>query len=612
MNSGRKNRFINPYNFIPLEAHGKDKVPEDDKDEKFYGKIEYTLITKTPLFIPNTSSDDAFKMRKNKGDEHKSQDFFSYKDLSGLIESTKNNPPEPIIPGSEVRGMFRSNYEILTNSCMSVIDDKVILAARSNVVYSPGLLRKESNGKYKLYHAEQYYPGRNFIDESIDKELKSPKVRECSNYCLRGKEGYVLKGVFPPIKQKAGRGKNKMKQHPHFFVKPTNGFEVTQSTIDTLKQALSEYDKNNKSDYRQYACAWKEYQKSENKLNQFFPVYYLIIDKDNPGNKTLLSPAQKTREIYHAKMKDIIPNYLPCANDGDLCPACNLFGTLRSNDPKTSRLRFTDLKRSDTENLKDIYENLYTMPILGTPHLSNMAFYLQRPEDAQYWTYDYKVNNKNVSTYSASVNGRKFYWHQGNNIKLENDKPGNMNTTIRPLKKGQSFIGTVYFDGVSKDELNALIYLVNCDEEHGYKLGKGKPFGLGSIQTKINDVIVWKPVNNKASQTIEFKEKSYPYHNNEVTNSNLIDQSNLLNFKKMTKLDINQSLPFSYPRKENDTRIFQWFVENKNTQARQIEKMGYKDYLQSMKPELQSTGFKVNGSNNKGNRSKRNPQKKRR
>ncbi|MCI9175970.1 MAG: hypothetical protein HFH49_13715 [Lachnospiraceae bacterium] len=65
--------FVNPYNFIPLEK--KTQSVELGNQENFTGFIKYSLRTVTPLFIPNTSSEDAFKMQ-GKCKEHKSYDFF--------------------------------------------------------------------------------------------------------------------------------------------------------------------------------------------------------------------------------------------------------------------------------------------------------------------------------------------------------------------------------------------------------------------------------------------------------------------------------------------------------------------------------------------------------
>lgn len=349
MNSGRRNRFVNPYNFIPLDPQEKKQISKaDERDKKFYGEIKYTLTTKTPLFIPNTSSDDAFKMNHGIEDEkerHKNQDFFSYKDLSKVKESTANNPPEPIIPGSEVRGMFRSNYEILTNSCASVVDE--------------------------------------------DMWEKTPE-----------------------------------KKRP--------------KTID---------------------------------------------------------------------------NYFPCGKSKQLCPACSLFGVLRDENPNVSRVRFTDLKGVKLEDYSSVYEKIYTLPFLASPR--------------------------------KYLKGRKYYPHQKNVNLIYNNKRDKKNVTIRPLKANKKFNGIIYFDGVSRDELDTLIYLVNCDALHGYKLGRGKPLGLGSVQTKITSVEYYYPTLDEGTGTVELKTESYSF--NQIKTSKLIDSTIIPQFKEMTLLNKIDNKQCGYP-----------------------------------------------------------------
>lgn len=50
--------------------------------------------------------------------------------------------------------MIRSNFEILTNSCMSAVDDDVTLSKRTNEVFKAGLIRRNEKGTFDLYKAE--------------------------------------------------------------------------------------------------------------------------------------------------------------------------------------------------------------------------------------------------------------------------------------------------------------------------------------------------------------------------------------------------------------------------------------------------------------------------
>lgn len=63
-------RFVNPYNFISLP---NKKAPAYTDKDKRYGVIHYSITTKTPLFIPNSSNDNVFACKES---GHKSYDFF--------------------------------------------------------------------------------------------------------------------------------------------------------------------------------------------------------------------------------------------------------------------------------------------------------------------------------------------------------------------------------------------------------------------------------------------------------------------------------------------------------------------------------------------------------
>lgn len=117
---------INPYEFIKLPDKKRKQYEDEDKHT---GVIEYTIKTYTPLFIPNSSTDKAFKISdevlQKKSEEHKSYDFYSY---TMLDENERYDEiyHQPVIPGSEIRGMVRNLYETLTDSCMSGLSENEI------------------------------------------------------------------------------------------------------------------------------------------------------------------------------------------------------------------------------------------------------------------------------------------------------------------------------------------------------------------------------------------------------------------------------------------------------------------------------------------------------
>lgn len=90
----------------------------------------------------------------------------------------------PVIPGSEIRGMFRNNFEILTNSCMSSLDSDMSLSKRTLESFSAGLLHrveKNNETRFDLFEAKDVLwrtEGEN--NTKTDLEWRdSKKTRKC-------------------------------------------------------------------------------------------------------------------------------------------------------------------------------------------------------------------------------------------------------------------------------------------------------------------------------------------------------------------------------------------------------------------------------------------------
>lgn len=190
-----------------------------------------------------------------------------------------------------------------------------------------------------------------------------------------------------------------------------------------------------------------------------------------------------------------------------MCPACRLFGTIHNGLHIRLRLRFSDLhlaKETFSENPSNVFLPVATLPELSTPKMSSTEFYLQKPtaDNIMNRTYDYyiTVNGEKwkLTTYTPVISGRKFYWHSDSSERIVFSQQGKIevnerNKTVRPVKDKINFRGTVYFDGVSQEELQEIIAILNMStfgEEGRYaiKLGSAKPMGFGSAALRINSV----------------------------------------------------------------------------------------------------------------------------
>lgn len=110
-------RFLNPYNFVRHleqprpENHvlGNCPPPPHDRYVGLTGRISCTVEAKTPLFI----SDSHAIEEDEEHEGHKSYRFFKVKNEDGELE--------PALPASSLRGMVRSVFEAVTNSCYQVL-----------------------------------------------------------------------------------------------------------------------------------------------------------------------------------------------------------------------------------------------------------------------------------------------------------------------------------------------------------------------------------------------------------------------------------------------------------------------------------------------------------
>lgn len=512
-------RFLNPYNFISFPENRSEHYDDTDVHT---GVITYTITTRSPLFIPNTSSEHAFALETPEEVDHKSYDFYSYTELKEGRDY-RDVFETPVIPGSELRGMVRGIYETLTGSCMVVLNTEMLPVKRTAEVFKAALLHKEAGkeGRLGIVEAEDciYRESKDFRDKIFlrtDKQEgqkvffrrpgkrkgKPTYISDCS-----GKKdlahpdfGYLIKGMMGP---KTGN-LEKDKHNCHIFIPNEDSEsekkfgELGQDAIDRLKQVLISYRE-------QPAAAedcYKEYQRNLDKfLKQeeegYYPVYYSLIERH--GEKLLyLSPASITKEISHHSIGELAGAFKPCESRIRRCPACDLFGmTGESNEESLgSGIRFADAYVAQERENREYYDDIVTLEALGGPKLSNTEFYLERVTGADFWTYDYYTKEGYTYPYHAKLRGRKYYWHQPGKKLPKGIERTELNKSVRPVKSGVTFEGKLYFNRISERQLNQLLWILNGGNEEeqpvrgpiAFKLGGGKPLGFGSVELKVQNV----------------------------------------------------------------------------------------------------------------------------
>lgn len=566
--------FVNPYNFIDFPKK-KAKVYTDD--DTHTGYIEYTITTKTPLFIPNSSSDTAFE-ESDKVKDHKSYDFFSYTDL----DQTKRYDGDyyvPVIPGSEIRGVMRNAYETLTDSCMGLLNEYEYPIRRSAARFESGLIYRNKLGSLSLYEANSFRIGDKADKNSYPKGFEGYKNGTLLYYKIPSKDD---KGCYNPISDFAPEGKYKrfgyllkwgmgVKKARYHLFEPRNDTrvrlnkdDIERKLLDVIESYLSQptVTKENENAYIEYKNDLQEFLNTRGE--GYFPVNYSI---PKLNSKILyLSPAVYSKEIAYNDLGTLAGEFAPCKK-GE-CPACDLFGYVTEEGARNSKIRFTDLYVTKEQKAKEYYLPKVTLQALGGPKLGNTEFYLKKPLGATFWTYDYYVKNEDVKIAKGILRGRKYYWHH-QKVNLKSVEATNLNKTIRPLKDGISFKGKLYFEGISEKQLKQLVWILNSGSEGlGLKIGSAKPLGFGSISCEVLQVME-RNITVQDGKLI-YSIDEFPNYKDSYENVGFSKEVKAEFYKIAGLTTVPKDVEITYPKtieqKDKEaTEGFQWFVNNHKT-----------------------------------------------
>ena len=568
--------FVNPYNFVTVDLRKTDrKNIRKDNEKLLNGYLNCRLKTVTPLAIPETDTVE--------GKGHKTYSFYRLPG-SGV----------PAIPGSSLRGMIRSVYETVTDSCFvtSRPDDFVTKRAGMGEAAKSFLLVFE-NGKWHLHKAERYL----FIIDDPDyapfnkpeykdafritkKELlkeyaygekvyfssyksyvkKSPQgssqtvgnlIRSFSKDKTpdNQREGYLYIGEVPPSKN------GRLQSRKHFesiFVDTGEDYgEVYDDEIESIRTI---YDCYNDSAVNQ-------------NLSDRYPFYYRGVKKliDNKqklpiwyNEKTYkFSLAAMGRIVFDSAMGDLIEDKKLCESRDSLCKACSLFGTSKG-EGVGSRIRITDAILTGNDEYKG---EMTTLKELAGPKISFVPFYADVKDKKFNLTYDDP---------EIKIRGRKYYWHhkldENGNLKPEDyqtDQKTDRNSTMELVDKDNFFEFRVYFDGITEEELKELKWVLSLgensfDSRMCHKIGHGKPLGLGSVKIVIEqeNIRQTNPYKIDSLSGLEKTSVDLPF----AENSTLKDLKMILNMESVNGFE-QITYPYVVDSKpgDNKTAAHQWF-----------------------------------------------------
>ena len=586
-------RFVNPYHFVPLDERGCaktiDRNTQLENGDSFTGYIDCTLVTLTPLFIPDTS--------RSCGLEHgivKRYDFYSR-------ESGTECTHSPIIPGSSLRGAIRTVFEALTRSCLSSVDTDHYLYKRTTEPAKPGrLVYNRESGSWQIHPCIKHMVPRHLSKGLRDRQ--SVRFKVAKRYKNRSYMPYEVSEIDTPDCNRKGyfhRGEWFQRKHHESI------FEIdekqTPRTIDndTVRRLLENYRLyqdsavNQALDGNHHGYHSNLQNASNASLDDLdgFLVYYT-----KRGTRYYLSPAAIGREVFQNRLHDLIDkengDFTPCDDLRRLCPACALFGFVSSGgihkgDALASRIAFGDAKVQGEVRWKS-GDGFIVLPELASPKLSATEFYLQRQKNEYHlWNYDYAGQWKNHAIqsdndYFPKLQGRKFYWHHKEmrsfdeeNRKFSSDSRleySDRLVAVRPVDSGVHFVLRIHFERVTSDELDRLLWVLDLGgkAELAHKIGMGKPVGLGSARIRVEKTKIRKLTFKEGKLHYHFED----YHRDGKDPGTLFDTSEAVVSAVERILDFRhapQNITYPYCVDSDRQPLpehYRWFVANRQIRER--------------------------------------------
>ena len=159
-----------------------------------------------------------------------------------------------------------------------------------------------------------------------------------------------------------------------------------------------------------------------------------------------------------------------CRDADHLCPACRIFGSLSGNNAFLGKMSL-----SDALAVAPFEVETMTIEALMEPKPRHRAWY----EDPQQ---------------QGSLRGRKFYYHRPLGPRRTTVK-NEYNKTIEAVRPGAVFEFEVDYTNLTEAELALLVFTLTLEPDMAYKVGMGKPVGLGSARIEI---VGWDQVDRQA------------------------------------------------------------------------------------------------------------------
>lgn len=513
-----------PYNFIPF-YNDVVEVKEEQltnrakiSEELFSGEIKYKFIAKTPIFISDGKDN-----------------FF------------KNEYGKYAIPGSSVRGLIRSNVQILgLSSFEQDIDDYYLMyrnvaAGANKDYYNKNLLGadpitvdkqrisvlKKVEAGYITKIGDAYY-----IYKSILEQI-TPELCKMNYYVLseRNIQKHLEDGTFDffkdnpqylqhdlavPFKKDKGHYKGKTNDKYIPYCTPIS-YEIENQKNVTAVGMPGIYTNEG------YLVGTGVMQKKK--------ALYVIPEINEDEEKRIKIPEadikayridfEKKKNTLKSRFKDA-PEQLEVIyglpKEGVVKPIFYIELGKKIYFGPTPRLRvFYDFKVKDGLKQKktdfDLAKSIFGTSTDKSKFKSKVSFsdaiaysykegeiknkILAEPKPTSYLDYLKQSVGSEVRTYNTEdfeLRGQKQYWlHEGITSYGELGSNENIGSKIKPLDDKTIFQGKVRFKNLTEAELGLLVWAIKLNKESCMNIGKAKAYGYGVIKLDDIDVKVLNP-----------------------------------------------------------------------------------------------------------------------
>lgn len=519
-----------PYNFVPFSEHvyhyPKRKLTKhnDMSEELVSGEISYEVTARKPIFIGDGRKD--------------AQD-------TKLELFHRNERKEYCIPGSTMRGLIRTNVQILGLSAMGDdVDDYALMyravasgmekkryaeilgvrqiSSGANVLskVKAGYIREEG-GKYFIRTvAEQYSLGEGEDKCSMNyyvlSERKVLENQKAFPYFTNNPEERMMYNLNCRFRKKgSGKGTQYVPADKKTMVNQDYRPYYEEVSYETMGNDVSKVGETGQFSERGYVLssgdmygkkavyiipgAEKDEKKDECISDDDIRAFRIDLSKrentlkDKGGKEFFDLPAKgETKPIFYVKYKENL--YF------GFTPSLRLFYdyTIKEGMDKKHKADKVDYAKAIFGYSKE--ESAYKSKVSFSDAVVSEAkeavesgkkeAILLEPKPTSYMDYltDEQNNPTTYNNKGFKLRGAKQYWLKEKVDDMGEVGPENVLTKFIPLKEGVRFVGKVRFQNLTPDELGLLLWSIRLNKDSQMNVGKGKPYGYGKIKVELKEV----------------------------------------------------------------------------------------------------------------------------